>query len=413
MPGTCRRGRRVPRRAGLLAPAICSALLLAGCAGLRFGETTWVTPGPRALSALPGWKISDPGPMLAALQRQCATPTRAGGLPGTICETLPAVAAGAAQRCAVTAPVREATSGPGAPPSQEPARAFCADGRAHLRAWLASRLSAWPVVTDLGDGVGLLTGYHEPLVTGSRLRQNEGQAALYAPPEGPVQGPPPTRERIESDPQAAGLAGRELVWLDDPVEAFFLHIQGSGRVRLRDGTVMRVGYAGNNGHPYHAIGRTLVSEGHMTREQVSAQSIKDWLRTHPAQADAVMFTNPRYIYFRALPARDGGPPGALGVPLTARGSVAVDLGRIPGGALLFGAAVPPSLTPAPAPGLVLAQDTGSAIRGPVRADWFMGSDEEAERLASGLREPLRLWLLWPRGHRPPGRLPLAWALPPA
>lgn len=392
----------------------CAGLFaLAGCALPTVGHEVWVTAGPRELSTLPHWSGSDAAGLLAAMRLQCAGRWRDGAADPREAGYRRALCAVAGRPDPGAAPV----SGGGAP-----------DRR--LLASIERAFVAWPVVEDRGRGVGLLTGYHEPAVSGSRTRRHEGQAPLYRlPPATGATTPGPSRAEIERDPAAAGLAGRELVWIDDPVEAFFLQIQGSGRVALDDGGVMRVGFAGHNGHSYHAIGRTLIERGALTRAQLSADAIKRWLREHPAQAGEVMRANPRVIFFRELPPAPAGqgPTGALGLPLTPLRSVAVDLTRLPAGALLFAQAdIAPDADAGrhsgrghgagarktvPGPGLVLAQDTGAAIRGPVRADWFTGSDEHAARLASGLDERLRLWMLWPRGKRPPGRLPLAWPEP--
>jgi membrane-bound lytic murein transglycosylase A len=203
----------------------------------------------------------------------------------------------------------------------------------------------------------------------------------------------PSRTRIET---TALLAGGELVWLDDPVEAFFLQVQGSGRVRLRDGRVMRVGYAGDNGLAYRAIGSVLVARGAMQAAEVDAGRIKAWLRANPGEAAAVMRSNPRYIFFRELPPAPAGlgPPGSLGVPLTPMRSVAVDPKRVPPGSLLWLDTTDP-LDGAPLQRMVVAQDTGAAIVGTVRADLFWGAGERAERGAGLMKQPGRLWLLEP------------------
>jgi len=254
--------------------------------------------------------------------------------------------------------------------------------------------------------MGLITGYHEPVLTGSLARETAGQVPLYRPPPdlqrdgaarhrlaGGQRQPYPARAEIEN---RRLLAGHELVWLDDPVEAFFLQIQGSGRVRLRDGTTLRVGFADHNGHPYHAIGRELVARGALQPGAVDAPAIKAWLRTNPGQAPAVMHSNPRYIFFRKLSAPpDAGPPGSLGVALTPLRSVATDPGFVPPGALLYLETRYPD-DHRPLARAVVSQDRGAAIVGGVRADLFLGADQEAERLAGLMKEPGRLWLLRPR-----------------
>jgi membrane-bound lytic murein transglycosylase A len=230
------------------------------------------------------------------------------------------------------------------------------------------------------------------LPDGSRSQVRDGRPA----------GPYPTRAQIEGQ----GLAQADaLLWLDDPVEAFFLHVQGSGRVRLPDGTIVRVGFADHNGRAYRAIGRVLIERGALAPEAVDAAAIRAWLRAHPAQAREVMHANPRYIFFRERPpatSDTAGPPGSLGVPLTPMRSVATDPGCVPPGALLFVDGSYPE-TGAPLRRVVVSQDRGAAIVGAVRADLFWGSGDEAGRLAGLARQPMRMWLLLPKGEKPVGR----------
>jgi membrane-bound lytic murein transglycosylase A len=191
--------------------------------------------------------------------------------------------------------------------------------------------------------------------------------------------------------------GLELAWVDDPADAFFLHIQGSGRVRLDDGAVLRLGYAGWNGHPYFAIGRTLVEQGVLTREAVSMQAIRAWMtQAGPAEAAALMARNPSYIFFRRLDLPpEAGPIGTLGAPLTPMRSIAVDRTQVPLGLPVWVAGTDP-LTGAPLRRLTVAQDTGGAIRGPARADLFTGWGTEAAERAGRMRDPAALFLLVPR-----------------
>jgi membrane-bound lytic murein transglycosylase A len=298
-----------------------------------------------------------------------------------------------------------------------------------LRGWLASRFDAWPLRDAQGDTQGLITGYYEPLLTGSRSRESTSQVPLYArPPDlltidlsaveprlagmrlrGRVNGqrvvPYHSRADIET---AAPLAGSELLWVDDAVDAFFLEIQGSGRVRLRDGTVARIGYADQNGHPYRAIGRALVERGAMKLEDVSAPAIKRWLRANPGTAVDVMRGNPSQVFFHELPPLpagvpgevEPGPPGSLGVPLTPMRSLAVDRSVVPLGSLVYLDTVHP-VNGSPIRRVMAAQDTGGAIVGKIRADLFWGFGPEAEQAAGEMRARGRIWLLWPKGERPP------------
>lgn len=246
------------------------------------------------------------------------------------------------------------------------------------------------------SGEALVTGYFEPVVEGSLTRRPGYEVPLYRKP--PFQALS-TLSRADID--AGGLNGRglELLWLADPVDTFFLHIQGSGQVRLRDGTSRRVGYAGNNYHPYHAIGRDLVQQGALPRERVSMQSIAAWLRAHPGQAPAVMQRNPRFIYFRLLEA--AGPVGSEGTVLTRERSLAVDPRSIPYGLPVWLDVEHPDPQHSKAAHLqklTVAQDTGAAIKGPGRADFFWGSGDRAMRLAGRMRSRGRLYVLIPRSN---------------
>lgn len=286
----------------------------------------------------------------------------------------------------------------------------------NFRPWLAQNVTPQPP-----DPFGTFTGYFEPELTGSRTRRHPSQVPLLRrPPDliavdlgefAPdlagrrtagrlVEGrlvPYPTRAEIEQ----GALDGRrlELVWLDDPIEAFFLHIQGAGRVRLDDGGLMRVGFAGHNGHPYLPIGRVLVERGAMTLDQVSMQSIKAWLRANPLQAREVMQRNPSYVFFREVRGLNPneGPLGSFGVPLTPGRSIAVDPQHIPMGIPLWLSSRQPGQGP-PLRRLVLAQDTGAAIRGPVRGDLFWGWGEAAAEPAGRMNERGSWWLLLPAGR---------------
>lgn len=318
-----------------------------------------------------------------------------------------------------------------------------------LRGVLEARLRPW-AVTDRGvEHEGLFTGYFEPELRGSRRRHGPFQTPLYREPEdlvevdlgafresldgrriaGRVVGGrlEPYHDRREIARGALAGRGLELVWVDDPVDAFFLQIQGSGRVVLDDGTVLRVGYAGQNGHPYTAIGRELVARGALELEEVSLQSIRRWLDAHPEEASAVMAENASYVFFRTLDrvAAGRGPLGSLGVPLTPGRSLAVDDRFLPLGVPLWLAGSMPRVPGeiAEAPGgsdsaappagpaesearplrrLLVAQDTGGAIRGPVRGDVFWGAGDRAEAIAGRMKHPGRIWLLLPRSVEPAG-----------
>jgi membrane-bound lytic murein transglycosylase A len=285
---------------------------------------------------------------------------------------------------------------------------------ARFRPWLATNVAG-----ERPDPFGLFTGYFEPELAGSR-RRRPGATPLLSRPADLVQVelgefaddlrgrrtggrveqgrlvPYATRAQIER----GALDGRrlELAWVDDPVDAFFLHVQGSGRVRLAEGGVARLGYAAQNGHAYVPIGRVLVDRGVMAQDQVSMQSIRAWLAANPGEARAVMDQNPSYIFFREIQGLrpDEGPPGAFGVPLSPERSIAVDRSHIPLGIPVFVDITHPT-TNAPYRRVLLAQDIGGAIRGPVRGDVFWGTGDAAGEPAGRMRSRGAWWLLLPAG----------------
>ena len=246
---------------------------------------------------------------------------------------------------------------------------------------------------------GLVTGYYEPQLHGSRTRHGIYQTALYHWPAGYRAGAEmPSRAQLE---RSGVLNGNELVWVDDPIEAFFLQVQGSGRILMDDGSVMRVGFGGTNNQPYRSIGKWLLDHGEITPVQATMQGIKAWARENPSRVQALLDTNPRFVFFRAMPdsadaqqSGADGPIGALGVPLTPERSIAVDPSSIPLGTPVFLQTTRP-LTNTPLDRLVFAQDTGTAIRGGVRADYFWGLGDAAGDLAGRMKQSGRMWLLFP------------------
>lgn len=270
-----------------------------------------------------------------------------------------------------------------------------------------------------GSTQGTMTGYYEPLLRGSRMRTGPYQTALYRVPDdlltidfGSLY---PDLKNMRLRGRLAGnkvlpyhsradliqknlLAGKELLWVDNPIEAFFLQVQGSGRVKI-DGTdeTVRVAYADQNGHPYRSIGRYLIDRGELTLEQSSMQGIKAWAAAHPDRQQELLNANPSFVFFReeriADPAK--GPKGSLGVPLTPARSIAIDPQFISLGAPVFVATTYPNSSQ-PLHRLMLAQDTGGAIRNPVRADFFWGFGPEAGESAGRMKQPGQMWVLLPR-----------------
>jgi membrane-bound lytic murein transglycosylase A len=276
---------------------------------------------------------------------------------------------------------------------------------------------------QIGDGAAMVTGYYEPEIAASR-EPLPGYAPIYRlpddlveqqvpacpPPDDPFAPPPdpatcplkkqrgrivdgqlvPYFDRTEIEEGALAGRGLEIAWAADPVALFFLQIQGSGRLRFPDGSVMRIGYAGQNGWDYTGIGALMKQRGLLGPGQTSMQGIVAWLHEHPEEGKAIMRENRSYVFFREL--TSPGPLGALGLPVTPRGSVAADPRFTPLGAPVFLDVASPDAT-----GLWVAQDTGGAIKGPNRFDTFWGAGDEAARIAGGLLARGRAWLLLPIG----------------
>jgi membrane-bound lytic murein transglycosylase A len=289
------------------------------------------------------------------------------------------------------------------------------------RQFFEQRFMPWQTVEADGAGHGLVTGYYEPLIHGSREWSPTTPWPIYAPPadmlaielasvypelkslrlRGRLEGnkivPYWTREELER--HQGGLPAQILLWAADPIDLFFLQVQGSGRVELPDGRRVRIGYADQNGHPYQSIGRWLIDRGELTSDKASMEGIRQWVRKNPRRLGELLNANPSYVFFRELPDADGGPIGAQGTPIFAGRSIAVDPAHVPLGAPVFLATTWPNST-RPLNRLVLAQDTGSAIKGAVRADFFWGFGPEAGAQAGKMRQQGRIWVLLPRGETP-------------
>lgn len=274
-------------------------------------------------------------------------------------------------------------------------------GEEAQRQWLLARLQPYRVEPLLGSAAGLLTAYFEPEFEARRVPSPGFDVPLYQIPPGlNTRKPWFTRQDMDTLPEAqAALHGREIIYLADPVQAMVLQIQGSGRVRVTepDGRqqLVRLAYAGHNSQPYQSIGRWLLDQGEL--RDASWPGIKAWMLQNPQRVRELLWRNPRVVFFKEEPLGDFdsgfGPRGAQGVPLTPGRSIAVDPESIPYGTPVWLASEGPQLS---LQRLVLAQDTGSAIRGAVRADYFAGWGAAAGELAGRLKQPLRLWVLWPK-----------------
>jgi membrane-bound lytic murein transglycosylase A len=349
----------------------------------------------RDFAALPGWDEDRLSEALPALRRSCKAltkppsdkPVGPGGLAGTVADWR--------GPCQAVDQVPEGDDGA-------------------LRAALIAHFVPFQV-TDGAEASGLFTGYYEAELKGSLTPAQGYDWPLYRRPDDLVSIDlkrfdadlsgrrilgrtedgklVPYHSRAQID--AGALAGRdlELLWVDDPVDAFFLHVQGSGQVTLPDGSARRVGFAGSNGLPFYAIGRALIDEGRVSRDKVSMQAIRDWLRANPDQAKAIMERNKRYIFFRLIEGE--GPVGAQGVALTAGRSLAVDPRHLPLGAPLWLDTTWPA-SDRPLRRLVVAQDTGSAIKGAIRGDFFWGFGEAALEQAGRMKQTGAYYLLLPK-----------------
>lgn len=377
--------------------ALGGALLLLSACAEPPPEEPSLALSPVGYGDLAGWRNDDHAAALTALARSCARfaalpDDRAvgpDGLAGTIADWR--------ELCAAAARAHGA------------ARVFFEDWFAPFKA------------TDRGRDEGLFTGYYEPLLHGALAESARYATPLYGRPDDLV-----TVDLVTFDLELKGkrIAGRvvdgklrlyearaeisagaldgrarPIVWVDDPVDAFFLHVQGSGRIALDDGGTLRVGYAAANGRDYVSIGRVLIERGELTREAVSLQTIRAWLAAHPGEAQELLDQNPSFVFFRKL--EGDGPIGAQGVALTPGRSLAVDRKFLPLGAPVWLDITVPDADPArpdrPLRRLLVAQDTGGAIKGPLRGDVFWGFGADAESIAGRMKHRGRLYLLLPRG----------------
>lgn len=303
------------------------------------------------------------------------------------------------------------------------ARGVGVDGEAAARVFFETHFAPYRIIAPDGDEEGLVTGYYEPVLAGRREQSADFPYPVFGVPDdlivvdlaelhpelrtlrlrGRLQGRRlvPYLSRAEIDASAGALPARPLAWVANAVDLFFLQIQGSGQIEFASGERVRLGFADQNGYPYRSLGRALVDRGELKLEQASMQAIKAWAAKNPGKLQDALNTNPSYVFFRELPLKsaeaDGmeGPTGALGVPLTPGHSVAVDPRFIPLGTPVYLATTYPGSTK-PLQRLVLAQDTGGAIRGAIRADFFWGTGDDAGTQAGRMRQRGRMWLLWPK-----------------
>lgn len=389
------------RGAALLGAALVAPVLMAAGSAPQQSPpkpamTTKISLKPVTYADLPGWKQDDHLAALKAFLRSCETVIaaaetgdgKAGG------ELAPALA----KVCAA-------------------AQSLARPTRAAARAFFEQHFVPHRVVRKQGHG--FLTGYYEPVLSGSRKPQGRFRTPIYKRPPDLVnvvsetqrasksagythlrktaKGTEPYPTRAEIEQGALKGQGLELLYLADPVDAFFMQVQGSGRIKLTDGSSVRVNYDGKNGHPYTSVGRYLVDKGYMKKDEVTLQSLRRWLRADPERGKKAMWQNASFVFFRELKGEGAlGPLGALGVPLTPGRSLAVDPAFHPLGAPVYVTA--PSLKISAERGfkrLMVAQDVGSAIKGPERGDIYFGSGEKAGRLAGTTQHAGSFFVLLP------------------
>ncbi|WP_349972399.1 MltA domain-containing protein [Pseudomonas caspiana] len=284
-----------------------------------------------------------------------------------------------------------------------------------IRSFLQENLQVYSMRSATGSADGLITGYYEPVYPGSLTKTPKASVPIYGVPDDliivnlesiyPELKGKRLRGRLEgrvlkpyddaATINAQGLNAPVVAWLTDPMDLQFLQIQGSGRVRLENGKQLRIAYADQNGRPYRAIGRWLVEQGAIPKEEVTMGSIAAWAKANPTRIPELLGSNPSYVFFTRNPDSNEGPRGSLNVPLTAGYSVAIDRKVIPLGSLLWLSTTRPDGTALVRP--VAAQDTGGAIAGEVRADLFWGTGDDAGHLAGDMKQKGNIWLLWPKG----------------
>ncbi|GGP19321.1 murein transglycosylase A [Silvimonas iriomotensis] len=293
-----------------------------------------------------------------------------------------------------------------------------------IRSFLQSRLQPWALQNPDGSQNGLITGYYEPIYNGSQNKTAKATVPVYGVPDDliivalddlypelkgkRVRGKLVGRKLVPYPDAAAigdkGVTAPVLAWLQDPMDLQFMQIQGSGRVRLPDGSQLRIAYADQNGRPYKPIGRWLIEQGQLKSGEVSMQAIRAWATANPQRIPELLASNPSYVFFRTLPPSSEGPQGALGVPLTAEYSAAIDPRAVPLGSMVWLSSTrPDNQQPLNRP--LAAQDTGGAIAGAVRADLYWGTGDAAGELAGHTKQQGRIWLLWPKGAPLPGSAP--------
>jgi membrane-bound lytic murein transglycosylase A len=299
----------------------------------------------------------------------------------------------------------------------EAATALRKPGNAAIQAYFKQYFTVYRTTNTDNTDTGLITGYYQPLIKGSRTKTNVYRYPVYGKPDDlitvelsslfpelankRVRGRLvnnkliPYYNRAEIEVESSPLRGKELLWVDDNIDLFFLQVQGSGLVKLEKEEPVHIGYADQNGQTYQSIGRLLVERGELSLDKASMQGIKDWARSNPDKLNDLLNSNPSYVFFRELPAGLPGPIGSLGIPIAAERSVAVDPHQVPLGAPVFVSTTYPNNSK-PLQRLMMAQDTGGAIKGGVRADFYWGVGQEAGKQAGAMKQKGKVWVLLPK-----------------
>ncbi len=353
----------------------CLALLLCSSACALFVQEDRFMAHETTYDKLPGWEADNHAKALAAFLQSCPL---------------------------LADKPRNTSTGSGLQVPQAVWESLCAEAKTLpvsdsviARQFFERRFSPWRI-TNNGRKRGLFTGYYEPLLFGAYKRGGDFQYPLYRLPS-EIKDGEPYYTHAEINGGALDRLRLELVWVDDPVMRFFMQIQGSGRLHMTDGRKLLIGYAGKNNHPYVSLGKIMIDEGLMAREEVNLFSLRQWLYKNPDRAFAMMEKNPSYVFFRRLDTP--GVVGASGAVLTPLRSLAVDSRYIPYGLPLFlevELPAQPQQQPIRFNRLMIAQDTGGAIRGPVRGDIFFGGGDEAEYYAGHMKGRGSYALLVPR-----------------
>ena len=390
--------------------ALLPVLLLAACSQLQPEKNTPVCPSTVTCAPCPSCAPATTSATPPAAFSRSFQAANWSDLPGWASDDTDAAWPGFLLSC------RGMASKPHGPAWKRVCELAKSDSGKNTRQFFEANLKPHAVLSADGNATGLVTGYYEPLLRGSRTQTDAFAQPVRGVPDdlltidlstlfpelkdkrvrGRLEGNKvvPYWSRAEIGARGDKVPSRTLLYTDDAVELFFLQVQGSGRVKMPDGSMVRLNYGDQNGHPYQSIGKVLIERGELKLEEASMQGIQAWARANPAKLNDLLNANPSYVFFREIPNSKDGPQGALGVPLVAERSIAIDPRSVPLGAPVFLATTRPNSSQV-MNRLVMAQDTGGAIKGAVRADFFWGFGKEAGELAGRMKQSGKMWVLFP------------------